>query len=112
MAVLDVFSRAWRLVSSLLGRSFRDWSEWAVRDPIAAAHELDLISALLEGRARAYRKQDGWRARRDREVAGSIRAHARRLRASATPEELAAACAVVPGTMPGVKPRGEVRSLP
>lgn len=100
MGALGFLSRAWRLVSSLLGRSFRDWSEWAVREPAAAAHELGLLAAMLEGRSRAYRNPDGWRGRRDREIAASLRKHARALMATKTRDELVTACAIRPGTMP------------
>lgn len=70
----------WRLVSRLLGRSLRSWGEHARENPGAAAHELELVAGLLEARANAFRRQDGWRARRNREWAKSLRAQAQALR--------------------------------
>lgn len=94
-----LFSTAWRVVGGMLGRSFREWSEWAASSPVAAAYELDLIASTLEGRAKAYRNPQGWRARRDRGIASSLRHQARALRSAADERYIAAACAVVPGTM-------------
>ena len=100
MALLELLSRAWRVVSAILGRPFREWSEWAEREPAAAANELELVAALLEGRSRAYRDPDGWRGRRDREIARSLRTHARQLRAAVLPEDVTRACSTRPGTLP------------
>jgi len=88
----------------MLGRSFNEWSEWAALHPVAAALELDTISAVLEGRATAYRRRDGWRARRDKGIAASLRLQARRLRSALTDDQVRAACKVPPGTMPAVAP--------
>lgn len=115
--VARLLSSAWAIVSRILGRSFREWSEWAAREPGAAAFELELVASVLEGRSRAYRRPDGWRGRRDRNIASSLRAHARQLRSASVTDrtlasgEVARVCSIVPGTLP-VPTSGEVRSLP
>lgn len=92
MALPAWLTAGWRIVSGLLGRSLRSWGEHARQDPQAAAHELELVAGLLEARARAFRRQDGWRARRNREWAVSLRAQAQALR----DDRHASACAVTP----------------
>lgn len=98
-AFARLFSAAWGIVSKLLGRGFHEWNEWAVEHPVAAALELDTIATVLEGRADAYRRRDGWRARRDRSIAKSLRLQARRLRSADDLEQVEALCRAAPGTM-------------
>lgn len=97
-----LLSSAWGIVSKMLGRSFNDWAEWAALNPVAAALELDTIATVLEGRATAYRRRDGWRARRDRGIASPLRLQARRFRSCLNDAEVSALCRIPPGTMPTV----------
>ncbi len=76
----------WRVLRPLLGRSLRSWGEFASRDPTAAAALLDDAATILHGRAGAYRRQQGWRARRDRSLAASLTQHAQDLRMRARDE--------------------------
>lgn len=95
MGLPAFLSAAWRIVSRLLGRSFRAWSEWAHDHPGDAADQLDLIARVLRRRSEAFRRQGGWRARRDRKISEALHEHARALRSR---EKKARACAVRPGT--------------
>lgn len=98
----ELIFRGLRLVSELLGRPFREWSEWAENNPAAAARQLELIAGVLSERSRAYKRQDGWRARRDKHLARALSLHAFELRAHVKgSKELASACAIKPGAWPG-----------
>lgn len=90
--MLRFLTAAW--VLRFLRLSFREWSDRAAANPRAAAEELDAIAVVLEGRARGYRRQDGWRARRDRGIAAALREHAAALRDRATTQR---ACRTRPG---------------
>ena len=83
-------------IGRLIGRSFRGWSEWAQKNPRAAADQLELVSKVLEHRARAYKRPNGWRARRDRAAAAALVDHANELRARSG-AALQRVCAVRPG---------------
>lgn len=98
-AFARLFSTAWGIVSKMLGRGFHEWSSWAVEHPVAAALELDTIATVLEGRATAYRRRDGWRARRDLAIASSLRLQARQLRAADDVDHVRTLCKSPPGTM-------------
>lgn len=111
MGVLGrLFSTAWKIVAGFLGRSFEEWAEWASREPVAAALELETIAALLEGRSRAYREPNGWRGRRDRSIAEALRVQARQLRTARSPNDLEQLCKIVPGTASQNPPPPAVRS--
>lgn len=95
--MFDWFNRVTQ-VGKMIGRSFRDWSEWAQREPHAAADQLDGIATVFKHRAKAYRRQTGWRARRDRGFEAALREHADALRENAPrPAELQRLCGVKPG---------------
>lgn len=76
----ELLGAGWAFVSRMLGRSLREWGRHARDEPLAAARELELVAGVLEARANAFRRQHGWRARRNREWAANLRAQARALR--------------------------------
>jgi hypothetical protein len=87
----------WRIVSGLIRRSHREWAQWAVAEPLAAATQLESISNVLRFRADARRWQ--WLADRDRAVATALRHQADELRARAgDASSLERLCSVRPGT--------------
>ncbi len=95
-------------VGRLVGKTFQEWSEWAVANPRAAALQLQLLAARAQGRSMAFRNQQGWRARKNRRLAESLKAQAAEiLRAEKIREDedrarggdaLRSACSVEPGT--------------
>lgn len=95
-------------VLRLIGRSFREWSEWSVREPRAAAHQLRLIAQVIEQRGLHRRNPEGVLARRDARLAAALRAQARELVAAASAEALRQVCAVKPGAW--VVPEGSSTS--
>lgn len=96
--MLGFLASAWSVAQKLIGRPFRDWARWAEAEPAQAAQQLELVSRVLRHRADAYKRQKGWRARRDRKVAAALLEQAQELRASAGREDaLRAVCSVRPG---------------
>lgn len=93
--MLSTLAGLFNTAQRLLGRSFRAWSDWARKNPGAAAHQLELVAGMLEHRADARRKPQGWFARRDRALALALRDHAAALKDEARQD---AACATRPGT--------------
>lgn len=79
----------------MLGRSFKAWAEWAEDHPEGAARQLETIARVFKYRSEAYRRQNGWRARRDRKFAEALFAQAKALRAESDRKHV---CAVPPGT--------------
>jgi hypothetical protein len=99
MGLLAFLTGPVREVLKLIGRSFRDWSEWSVREPRAAAAQLRLIAAVFEARSRHRKRPDGYLARMDAATAEGLRAQAKELLASAgDAARLRTVCAVAPGS--------------
>lgn len=83
IGLLSAIGRGLSMLRDLIGRPLREWSEWASKNPMAAAEQLEAASTVLRYRASAYRRQNGWRARRDRALAAALKEHASNLRNSA-----------------------------
>ena len=80
IGLLSAIGRGLRMIADLIGRPFREWAEWAERNPGAAAQQLEAAAVVLSYRAGAYKRQQGWRARRDRALAHAFKEHASKLR--------------------------------
>jgi transcriptional regulator with XRE-family HTH domain len=99
VSFVELIFRGLGEIAKLLGRSFRSWSEWAADNPRAAARQLELIAGVLQARADAFKRQTGWRARRDRELAEKLRQQAHALHMSASDKHaLRSVCSSKPGT--------------
>lgn len=101
--LLEVLTTAWGHVRKMIGRTFREWSEWAEANPAPAARQLELVASVFEHRSRAYKRSKGWRARRDRGIAGALREQAIALRAAVDDaKRLRSVCGAKPGTFAGL----------
>jgi hypothetical protein len=79
MSLLGTILTSLTQVGRLVGRPFREWSEWAAAHPGPAAIQLALIAARLDGRADAIEKKRGpnaWRVRKNRGLASRLRKQA------------------------------------
>ena len=77
---LDLLAGITQLVRDTINQSAEDWARLVEEHPLGAASLLDLAAARLEARAIAFRRQSGWRARRNRAAATKLRVEAERLR--------------------------------
>lgn len=101
MSAASILTAGWRIVSGFIRRTHREWAQWAVAEPLAAATQLESISNVLRFRADARRWR--WLADRDRAVAEALRAQANELRARAgDASALERLCAIRPGTFAAV----------
>ena len=84
-------------ILSLVGRPFRQWSEWAAANPEAAAIELEGIANARQSKADELERRGkaAWRVRRIRRTVASLRRQAADLR-----DRVPGVCSVVPGKYP------------
>lgn len=73
---LDVLMGIGKVIREAIGASAEEWADLVEQHPQGAASKLRLAAARLEGRADAFRNPNGWRARRNREVAKRLRSEA------------------------------------
>lgn len=77
---LDLLLGIGKVIRQAVNQSAEDWARLVETHPAGAASLLDLAASRLEARARAFRNQNGWRARRNREGAKGLRQEAQTLR--------------------------------
>jgi hypothetical protein len=108
MGWLDVLAGIATIVRRELGQGFREWAEWATRNPAAAAFSLEVVAGRLEAAAEARRpRRDGrlpWLARRKKATATKLRAQAKYLRSFAFCRDSALAGGAYSGPDPFRRP--------
>lgn len=78
-ALMDALLGIGKLIKQAINASAEEWAEMVEKHPLGAASLLRIAAERLDARARAFKNQKGWRARRNHEVAKGLRAEALQL---------------------------------